>query len=150
MRTGKWAISVEEYSNSVYSPYCSGSAFILTGDLPELMYEKSKYLKFFWIDDFYITGLLVNAVDAKLIATNSLYVIKKELVESTFSASYSLFGHMPNDINMMYKLWKLTLKRHIHKNLYSKSNKFSYIDDFAWPKDFWEPHQVDRLSSKEK
>ncbi len=40
----------KEFKPDVYGKYCSGSAYILTGDLPPLMYETSLHIRFFWVN----------------------------------------------------------------------------------------------------
>jgi len=159
MRSGKWGIPVEEYSYDYYTPYCSGSAYILTGDLPKRMYETSRFLKFFWIDDFYITGLLVDAVNATLRSFNSMYVVNRGLVESQFSSKkgdHTVFGHIPNAMNNMYKLWMLTLERQVCKYPYLKSSHghllkeydFFYAEEFKWTTDLWRPYLENDISVK--
>ena len=59
MRKGKWGITKEEYSDDVYPNYCSGSAFLMSIDAAISMHRASYYVPFFWVDDFYLTGLLV-------------------------------------------------------------------------------------------
>jgi len=149
-------LSKEEFEPDHFSPYCSGSAYILTGDLPKMMYEKSKYLKFLWIDDFYLTGLLIDAVNATHRSFNSMYIVNSGLVESTFSgkkADHIVFGHIPNANNKMYKLWKLILEREVGKypslrsfdsSLLQKKD-FSLVEDFKWSYDIWKPFLEDDL-----
>jgi hypothetical protein len=45
----KWFVSHQEYKPDRFHKYCSGSAYLLTGDLPPLIYKSSQYIKFFWI-----------------------------------------------------------------------------------------------------
>ncbi|CAF0848500.1 unnamed protein product [Brachionus calyciflorus] len=56
--SSKWYLSVEEYAPDKFMDYCSGAAYIITSDVLEEMYNKSHYVHFVWIDDFYMTGLL--------------------------------------------------------------------------------------------
>jgi len=43
----KWYLSREDFPLDKFPPYCSGSAFILTGDMPGKMYNASLYVPFF-------------------------------------------------------------------------------------------------------
>ena len=64
-KKNKWYISEEEYSLKHFGKYCSGSAFILTPDLTRDMYNVSSYIKFVWVDDYYVTGLLIRASNGR-------------------------------------------------------------------------------------
>ena len=55
-KNSKWYLSKDEFKKDHYGKYCSGSAYILTNDLPQHMYNTSFFLKFFWVDDYYMTG----------------------------------------------------------------------------------------------
>lgn len=149
----KWYLPKSEFFPDYFSPYCSGSAYIFTGDLATEMYEKSFYLKFLWIDDFYITGLLADAVNATHTYFNSMYMVNKGLVESTFMGKHgdhTIFGHIPDSINRMYKLWKYLLANQLSYHPSLKTNNarllrkkdFTYIPDFNWSEDIWKPFLV--------
>ena len=58
MRNGKWGVNKCEFKFSYYPTYCSGSAFVVIADVALKMYNVSYFVPFFWIDDFYLTGLL--------------------------------------------------------------------------------------------
>ena len=55
-KSSKWYLSKDDFKNDHYGKYCSGSAYILTNDLPQQMYNTSFYLKYFWVDDYFMTG----------------------------------------------------------------------------------------------
>lgn len=58
MRTGKWKVPKSEFKDDYYPTYCSGSAYIMSVDVAIAMHRVSYDVPFFWVDDFYITGLL--------------------------------------------------------------------------------------------
>ncbi|ESN94126.1 hypothetical protein HELRODRAFT_123616, partial [Helobdella robusta] len=58
MRESKWKVEVEDYPDDLYPRYCSGSAFIVTSDLAQKLYNTSHYVPFFWVDDVYLTGFI--------------------------------------------------------------------------------------------
>ena len=58
MREGKWRVDKEEFKDDYYPTYCSGSAFTMSTDAVVAMHNISYHVPFFWVDDFYITGLL--------------------------------------------------------------------------------------------
>ena len=46
----------------VYPTYCSGGLYVMTPDLPPLLYEAAKNAQFVWVDDAYLTGVLAEKV----------------------------------------------------------------------------------------
>ena len=58
-RTGKWAITKEQYAPDVYPDYCQGLGYALTLDYAAIIYETSLYTPFLEIEDAYVTGVVV-------------------------------------------------------------------------------------------
>ena len=87
----KWYLSKDEFKDDYFGKYCSGSAYLLTGDLPPLLYNISWYIKFMWIDDYYVSGLLIRGVNASYYHFNSLYILNSELVPKRFSGKFGDF-----------------------------------------------------------
>lgn len=92
----KWYVTKEEYAGDVYPTYCSGAAFLLTGDLPPRLYNESLYTKFFWIDDFFITGQLAEQLKVEFRSFNSLFTFKPSVneQEQQLDGEYFVFGHL--------------------------------------------------------
>ncbi|CAF1265666.1 unnamed protein product [Didymodactylos carnosus] len=118
-KTSKWYLSKDEYPQDYFSSYCSGSAYFITRDLIDEFYDTSLYVKYFWVDDYYITGLLPR--NSRRYVTyhflNSIYIINVDLVEERFLKQIDqlVFGHMPKSINKIYQLWTLIEKTQIEK-----------------------------------
>ena len=109
----KWYIPPSEFSNDYFPTYCSGSAYMFSGDIIPKMYNASFFTPFFWVDDFYITGLLASKVNAKYSRFNSVY----SLGPSTFLSKFSdenkwrtlTFGHVHN-LDWWFEVWRKVLK----------------------------------------
>lgn len=57
-RTGRWAVSNEEFPMSRYPPYMSGTSYVISGaSAPRLLYA-SQHLPYLSIEDAFITGVL--------------------------------------------------------------------------------------------
>ena len=60
-------------------------------------YNASLYIPFFWVDDYYITGAVANAVNATYAQLGSLYTIPEQLAHTRFMSTKSfytiMFGH---------------------------------------------------------
>ena len=108
----KWYLSKEEFKHDYFPTYCSGSAFIMTPDVMKGMYNASQFTPFFWVDDFYVTGLLAQKVGVTHKKFNSVYT----LGPSTFLEKFSdetkwrtyTFGHVHN-LNHMLIVWRKVL-----------------------------------------
>ncbi len=109
----KWYLSRKEFPDDYFPTYCSGSAFILTTDVIEAMYEASFKVPFFWVDDYFVTGLLAQKVGVKHRKLNSAY----SLGPSTFYDKFTeegkwqslTFGHVHN-LNQMNLVWRQVLR----------------------------------------
>lgn len=145
--TSKWYIAYKDFKPEYFTPYCSGSAYMFTGDLIQKMYDKSKFIKFFWVDDFYITGLLAQAINATYHQFNSMYIVNTGLVESRFlhEQRQTAFGHTPGNINRLLKIWKFIKATELENNVnltakipqLVKPGDFSSSEDLKWSGDLW-------------
>jgi len=113
LREGKWKVTVEEWPNSTYPTYCSGSAFILSTDVAITMYKVSYHVPFFWVDDFYITGLLpLKAGNITHTSFGSTFVLNGDLLEEMFTGSQwylYIFSHVHN-LNRIQAVWDTMTK----------------------------------------
>jgi hypothetical protein len=152
-KDSKWYISPEDFKDDYFGSYCSGSAYLMTPDLPAQLFNASLYTKFFWVDDYYMTGLLVSAVNATYQFFNSLYIINSNLVEQRFTgkeSEYTVFGHLPGQLNKIYNLWSIILNNQIVRfpNLKKarasivEENDFAYLDLFQWTRNIWDKYLI--------
>ncbi|XP_069678932.1 beta-1,3-galactosyltransferase 5 [Periplaneta americana] len=58
----KWFVTQTEYSESKYPPFLSGWLYITTPRDANILVKASKTVRYFWIDDTYVTGFLAKAV----------------------------------------------------------------------------------------
>ena len=107
MRTGKWKVSADDFKDQYYPTYCSGSAFIMSTDLAVAMHNVSYYVPFFWVDDFYITGLLLLKLNITHKQFMSTYVLDGRKLEEKFTGSkwyMYVFSHVHN-LNSIQNVW---------------------------------------------
>lgn len=111
MRDGKWKVSKEEWPDSKYPTYCSGSAFVMTTNAAIAMHRVSYDVPFFWVDDFYITGLLPLKLGPSVVRHEqfiSAYVLNGLLLEEKFTGPQwyqYVFSHVHN-LNAIQSVWK--------------------------------------------
>ena len=108
----KWYISATEYPDNVFPTYCSGSAFIMTPDVASAMFNASFRVPFFWVDDFYVTGLLAGEVGVSHQNFNSVYMLSPSAFLQKFTdpkVSLTLvIGHV-HKINSLKMVWNKVL-----------------------------------------
>ena len=112
MRTGKWRVDVSEWPDAYYPLYCSGSAFTMSIDVALRLHEVSYHVPFFWVDDFYVTGLLPlkagNITHKQLMST---YVLDGRKLEEKFTGPQwftYIFSHVHN-LDMIQSVWRRLL-----------------------------------------
>ena len=113
--SSKWYTSKEEYPDDYFLRYCSGSAFFMTSDVAKKLYAKSKEIPFFWIDDYYVTGMVAGALGINAISYNKKYIVEdfiniKEALTRDRESKKVMFVHSPNTSMSVY-VWKTFLHR---------------------------------------
>ena len=113
MRTGKWKVPKSEFKDDYYPTYCSGSAFIMSVNVAIAMHRVSYDVPFFWVDDFYITGLLpLKAGNIKHKQFMSTYVLDGTKLKEKFTGPqwYSyIFSHV-HDLDAVQAVWAELVK----------------------------------------
>lgn len=128
-KNSKWYVPKEELKNDKYKSYCAGAAYMLTPDLPEIFFEKSKYIRFFWIDDYYITGLLTYYTNSTLVNIESLFILYTSQFSDLYKfkkASPKIFSHISKQLNPFYQIWPVISKRNEIMN--SNSEDFIFLN----------------------
>jgi hypothetical protein len=109
----KWYLSPEEYKDEYFPTYCSGSAFIMSTDVAIGMYNVSFQVPFFWVDDFYITGLLAKKLQIEHQKFNSVYILGPSKFLEKFTEDNRwrtlVYGHVHN-MNQMRFVWNRVLQ----------------------------------------
>ena len=158
----KWYMSRDEYpSDFLKYDYCSGSAVVFTGDLPPLLVEVSKRVEFFWIDDYFLTGLAAHVVNVSFVDLSELYIFNYEYKDNTIPGQRTentIFEHITNRTSKVHVYWSHILKTQISlwPSLFQVSHSkwttlinpddFSFIDHFWWTRDLINPIYKKQLS----
>lgn len=107
-RSGKYSLSISEYSRKSFPQFCPGVAIFIPGPLVERLLEASRNIQFLWLDDVYVTGLLMEYLG------EDHYNFGHKMVDTTVKdyksiASGKMYvGHFNKDVmNGVYeKQWK--------------------------------------------
>jgi len=85
-----WCVAADELPGRTHFPqYCAGLAFALSRELVSALYSASLSAPYFWIDDVYITGLLIPEVSKKLHGIHYIDLISNfTLMEGDIEAEY--------------------------------------------------------------
>jgi len=112
----KWCVDPKDMEGQTFYPqYCAGIGYIVSQPVIPLLYNASRSTPFFWIDDVYVTGLLVKKLTTKIDFVNvrNRFTAAWNTVIENYNSTNPLeyyFGHAPVKTTMM-TLWKLLLKR---------------------------------------
>ena len=109
----KWYLSRSEFHDDYFPTYCSGSAYVMSSDVVTRMYNVSLQTPFFWVDDFYITGLLAHKLNIEHHKFNSVYILGPSVFFQKFTEGNKwrtlVFGHVHN-LNQMQSVWSRILE----------------------------------------
>ncbi|KAK3592494.1 hypothetical protein CHS0354_026615 [Potamilus streckersoni] len=115
-KKSKWYVQKSEFEDEFFPPYCSGSAFVMSFDVVQDMYQVSFYTPFFWVDDFYITGLLVKKLNITHMRLNDGYILNAQVAMEKLQQDKKQelkFFHV-HKLTNIYKMWtSLNLRRNV-------------------------------------
>ncbi len=147
--SSKWYLSPDEYKFNRFGAYCSGSAFLLTKGMASLMFDISQYIKIVWVDDYYLTGLLVRGINGTYNQMRSVYIIQNNLVELMFNddKKYRIVGHLGHlkTVKNIYNIWRNVLKSELNNHPELINPPMKLIDnwdfgffEFKWGMEMWQ------------
>ena len=131
MREGKWKVDKSDFAEDYYPTYCSGSAFTMSTDVAIGMHNVSYHVPFFWVDDFYITGLLTMKLQVKHKQFMSTYVLDGRKLEEKFTGPQwftYIFSHI-HDLNKIQSVWERVVQ--LAKGVKKPEVKYARPDEVA-------------------
>jgi len=113
-RKSKWFVTWEEYPEVKYDRYCTGFFLLISRELIPAMYKEAPYVKFFWIDDYWMTGMVGKIVKSDLIFLNNHILINPFKIRTNYEKRLpTLYGvHTDHDINFLTEMWDKILLNH--------------------------------------
>ena len=108
--TNKWYVSMKEYSRSNYPNFLSGWFYITNPKVAKLLCSLSNKINYFWIDDLFVTGLIVEKTNISLFKLNRFYTTHHEYLKCCidkpgYACDY-LIGPLGNDNKLFFKFQK--------------------------------------------
>ncbi len=108
-RNSKWFTPTTLLRRQVYPRYLSGSAYLLSGNIVQDMYNAALSRKTFWLEDIFVTGTLVKEVQAALIHNDRFTITRPLPVSACFYATVISVHEMSSA--ELRDVW-----RELHKN----------------------------------
>jgi hypothetical protein len=150
----KWYLSSKDYKYKYFKTYCAGLAYIITFDLIRTMLSLSYHVRFIWIDDFFMSGILPLVAQAKYFTIFQYYSVfehPKMLIEDILNRKSSLTKMVfhQKDQNVRNLIWfyvkEKMLNEYLFKTRYLYGEKYQlneycgYLDDYYWTHhDYWD------------
>lgn len=120
----KWYVTQDEYPGEMYPPYCEGFAYIMAPVLAPQLFNASHTTKYYWIDDVYVTGLLMEKIGARHIG------FKDPFGYTTLSETSNDFGEPDKVLFLLLKYFrntkKLTCWTRVWENIISQENSTTH------------------------
>ncbi|XP_052796494.1 beta-1,3-galactosyltransferase 5-like [Mya arenaria] len=113
-KSSKWYTSPDEFPSDFFLKYCSGSAYLMSSDVVKKFYIKTPETPFFWVDDYYVTGLLARNSNVTQTSLSDRYILENEsdmagLLKNDTKTRF-VFVHSPNTTTSQY-VWQKFLDR---------------------------------------
>ena len=113
-----WYVHKDEFKRMIYYPYnsCSGLVVFISRDLVPLLYKAAFISPFFWVDDYYLFGILpakINGVIHQTIEMNITldYTQGLECYERFGTqCPFVISAIIPDNDNAIFKLWEAILR----------------------------------------
>ena len=115
----KWMVNENEFKNHTYFPlnYCHGFFILMTTDMASRLYQAARTMPFFWIDDFFVYGLLTDSIGVNRNLYNMHNILSLHTYNSLdcFGSDTKrcdlLAGNAPS-LEFMQLMWKKMLNQY--------------------------------------
>jgi hypothetical protein len=106
------------------------------------------------VDDYYITGLLIKAVNASFSQYNSLFILNSDYVDQSFYSKkknniiFGHYSHIDHIVNKISFIWshivKVETTNGINKDVYAHQTE----NEFNWNQDIWSKSCQTKIDTK--
>jgi beta-1,3-galactosyltransferase 1 len=122
----KYFMSVKEWPEKYYLPYCSGMAFVMTSELPAMLYDLSFTTDMLWIDDANVGVLAARNKHIKFVSSPNYFPQGPWSLDDAnkrFDWFFFDLGLIGNERRNHERLWELVLENAYRKNLFQGISK---------------------------
>lgn len=117
----KWYTTEDEYAPDIYPKFCGAWGYIMTNAMVRLMYERAPTTPFYWMDDVFLTGLVLFNVTGVVFNDLRPYISLHRPMpgsDDPFRFKRALFVHLvARSVYVQYEWWTeiLTERRMLTK-----------------------------------
>ncbi|XP_075238102.1 beta-1,3-galactosyltransferase 5 [Lycorma delicatula] len=124
IKANKWYVTKNEFDENVYPKFLSGWMYVTRPNIAKKLVKLSYIIKYFWIDDVYITGILGNMIKAKYKDIHDNFTLYPEFFECCIRDNISCYiiagpNGGDNDLQIKYE-------KHIKKCIENNCPKLSF------------------------
>ncbi|XP_018576170.1 beta-1,3-galactosyltransferase 5 [Anoplophora glabripennis] len=102
----KWRVTREEYKEKFYPPFCLGWCILYSPDVVLRIYAEAQRTRFFWVDDVFVTGVLVSKLDSIIHTDISPLTLSLMEILHPDKCRPFLFGRADMSESGIRSLWK--------------------------------------------
>lgn len=101
-KASKWYTPKSMYNGAVYPPYCSGTSYVISGDLIGPLFHATLTTKIFWLEDIYITGICRRKIKANIVHDWGFTYSKRRVHGCSYKSAITGHQNTPKEIR---KIW---------------------------------------------
>lgn len=121
LRSGKYAVSYDEYPRIAYPNFCGGPAYVMNRQALEAIHKRSLTAHFFKLEDVFVTGLLAIAANVSHVDIGKHYIFDgRHLTLHVIDEEWTnfFFSHMGGiwhgDANRWLVVWNYLKRRSLN------------------------------------
>lgn len=156
----KWRVSYDEYPEKYFPNHCPGFSILYSADIVPLLYQQAQKLRYFWIDDVQITGIVTSKLNISIAHSGNFFLNVSQQVkvfdrQNREAKSLQFFFALPNlsehSIRELSEICDLNFKSSNVTQSYVSDNEVENVSN--WNRSFKaifcaESKRIERVSSK--
>lgn len=106
MKANKWYVTKGEYSRNYYPKFVSGWFYVTTPASAAKIVEQASHLRYFWIDDVFLTGVVAELIESKYVNIGHRFTTYPEYLDCCISHNVScefLVGPSGGDFDLQLR-----------------------------------------------
>ena len=107
MREGKWKVSIEEYSYSLYPQFINAGAYVMSRHTMRTIYFASHFVKRFIFDDVYY-GIVSKKCGIKLFNSSNFGADTEKFLAG--DKKFVIAAHLKGNFDKVNKIWQQQVK----------------------------------------
>ncbi|XP_030846805.1 beta-1,3-galactosyltransferase 1 [Strongylocentrotus purpuratus] len=98
----KWYVPKKMYSNPRYPSFCSGTGYVMSGDIPARAYNMSLHTRFLYLEDVYM-GLCMKKLKIKMTGHSGFHIDNQPYKYCAYKRMITTHGKTTTE---MYRIWE--------------------------------------------